>query len=273
MNLITNASDALGDRDGVIRVTTGLVTISRNSPVVASEVLAEGNYVQLEVSDTGRGMTHETQVRVFDPFFTTKLPGHGLGLAVVQGTVRKLGGAIRVVTTPGKGTTFQILLPSAKDVPQVSRSTISRASRETLASREVTILVVEDEELIRQPVSTLLRKNGFSVIEASEGTTALDLIRAHKDEINAVLLDITMPGASTREVFEEVKRLNADVRVIVTSAYGEEMAAASLAGKVDHFLRKPFELDQLIGAIREALSDRGNRPLTDRPECRRAKDE
>ena len=115
MNLITNASEAIGNRDGVIRVTTGLVTVRRDSPSAASDELASGNYVQLEVSDTGCGMTREMQAKVFDPFFTTKVAGHGLGLAVVQGIVGSLSGKIRLVSAPGNGTIFQILLPSVEE--------------------------------------------------------------------------------------------------------------------------------------------------------------
>jgi signal transduction histidine kinase/CheY-like chemotaxis protein len=254
MNLITNASEALGDRDGVIRVTTGLVTVSRDSPVAASEHLAEGNYLQLEVSDTGRGMTPEVQAKVFDPFFTTKLAGHGLGLAVVQGIVRSHSGTIRLVSAPGKGTIFQILLPCAEESAQVSRSTISSAEEETLGSPGATILFVEDEDLIRHAASKMLRKKGFSVIEASDGTAALHLMQAHKEDIHLVLLDVTLPGASSREVIEEIKRLRPDLPVIVTSANNEETATAALGGRVDRFIRKPFGLDQLIGLIHESIS-------------------
>jgi len=254
MNLITNASEAIGDRDGAIHVTTRRVTVGRDSPAVTSERLPEGDYLQMAVSDTGRGMTAETQARVFDPFFTTKRAGHGLGLAVVQGIVRSLGGAIHLVSAPGKGTTFQTLLPCAEQPPQATRSTASRAEEETHRSRKATILVVEDENLLRLATSKMLQKNGFSVIEASDGSTALDLIRAHKDDIDVLLLDITLPGASSREVLEEAKRQKPDMTVIVTSAYNEGMAATSLAGSVERFIRKPYRLADLMDMIREILS-------------------
>ena len=254
MNLITNASEALGEQDGIIRVTTSLVKLGRDSAVVASETLPEGNYVQVEVSDTGRGMTPEMQARAFDPFFTTKLPGHGLGLAVVQGAVRRLGGAIRLVSAPGKGTTFQILLPCAKDVAPIGGSTVLRAEEQRLERLEATVLVVEDEEPLRHAVSKMLRKKGFSVIEASEGNAALDWIREYQGRIDVLLLDITLPGASSREIFEEAERLRSDARIIVTSAYSREMAAASLAGKFERFIRKPFGLDDLVDMISECLT-------------------
>jgi len=230
------------------------VAVSRDLPFGVSERLADGDYLQLEVSDTGRGMTREMQAKVFDPFFSTKLAGHGLGLAVVQGIVRSLSGTIRLVSAPGKGTIFQILLPCAEETTHVSRITISSAFEKTPGSREATILVVEDQDLIRQAASKILRKKGFSVIEAANGTAALEVIRANKDPIDLLLLDITLPGASSREVLEEAKRLRPDLSVIVTSANNEEMAAAALSGKVEHFIRKLFGLDDLIGLVCDSLS-------------------
>jgi two-component system CheB/CheR fusion protein len=254
MNLFTNASEAIDDRDGVIRVVTRRTTVDRESSPASSEALAAGDYVQLEVSDTGRGMTPETQARIFDPFFTTKLAGHGLGLAVVQGIVRSLGGSIRLVSAPGRGTMFQILLPCAKEPAQASCSTVAPTKAETIGSRKATILVVEDEDLLRQAASKMLWRKGFSVIEASDGTSALDLIRAHKETIDVLLLDVTLPGASSREVFKEAQQLRPQLPIIVTSANSEEMAAAVLAGRVDRFIRKPFGLDDLIGLIRLSMS-------------------
>jgi PAS domain S-box-containing protein len=253
MNLITNASEAIGDRDGVIRVTTGLMSVRRDSPAVASDDLASGNYVQLEVSDTGCGMTREMQASIFNPFFTTKLAGHGLGLAVVQGIVRSLKGTIRLVSSPGKGTMFRILLPYVEETAQPSRSA-SLAEEETIGCRGATVLIVEDEDLIRQPVSKMLRKKGFSVIEAGNGNAAVDLIRTKGDHIDVLLLDITLPGASSREVFDKATSLRPGLPVIVTSANSEEMAAAALARSVNRFIRKPYSLDDLIGLIGESLS-------------------
>ena len=254
MNLITNASEAMGDRDGVIRVTTRRVTMGEDSSVTAAGDLAKGDYVELQVSDTGRGMAAETQAQVFDPFFTTKHEGHGLGLAVVQGIVRSLGGEIRIVSALGQGSTFQILLPCTERTAQPARRTISREPRKEFPSRNATVLVVEDEDLLRQGVSKILQKTGSSVIEAMDGSAALNLIRAHQDDIDILLLDITLPGASSRKVFEEAKRLRPGMKVIATSAYSEEMAAATLAGKADRFLRKPYRLADLVDSIRELLS-------------------
>jgi signal transduction histidine kinase len=247
MNLFYNASEAIGDRDGVIRVTTW--------PVIGASEGMAGDYVQLEVSDTGRGMTPEVQARVFDMFFTTKAAGsHGLGLAGVQRIVEHLHGTIRLSSAPAKGTTFQIMLPCEKQMVAASHSAPARAEDETLAARGTTILVVEDESLLRQGVSKMLRKNGLSVLEASDGSAALEVIRAQKDDIDVLFMDITIPGASSREVYEEAKRLRPDLPVIVTSAKSEAIAAASLGTGIERFLRKPFSLGDLINIIRETLS-------------------
>jgi PAS domain S-box-containing protein len=254
MNLFTNASEAIGDVDGVIRVTTRSVTVGRESPVEIWEPLAEGDYVQLEVSDTGRGMTREVQDRVFDMFFTTKVAGsHGLGLAVVQGIVQSLHGTIRLSSAPGEGSTFQIMFPCEESMVEVTHSPIVIAEGKSLASLGATILVVEDEELLREGVSKMLRKKGLTVLEAGDGSAALAVLRAQNDHIDVLLLDITLPGASSREIYEEAKRLRPDLPVIITSANSEEVSAASLSMKIGHFLRKPFRLGDLNDMIRQIL--------------------
>jgi two-component system cell cycle sensor histidine kinase/response regulator CckA len=254
MNLIINTSEVIGDQDGVIRVTTGRVTMPHDSPGTASEHPALGEYLQLEVTDTGPGMTPVMQARVFDPLFTTKITGvHGHGLVVVQRIVRSLNGTIVLVSAPGKGATFRILFPAENNTVQASRSPISRSDEESLAALEATILIVDDEELLRQAISKMLRRKGLSVIEASDGSAALDVIRTRKDYIDVLLLDVTLPQASSREVYEEAKRLRPDVSVIVTSAKTEEMAAAFLGTSVERFLRKPFRLSDLLGGDLRSL--------------------
>jgi two-component system, cell cycle sensor histidine kinase and response regulator CckA len=252
INLATNASEAIGDRDGVIRMTTRRVMVGHGSRGIES--LADGEYVQLEVSDTGRGMSPETQARAFDPFFSTKSGGRGLGLAVVYGIVRDLGGAINLVSELNHGTTFQILLPCTETPPIVIPGPVSHIGRPTPPSPAATVLVVEDEDPLRQAVSKMLGKHGFSVIEAPDGSTALDVIRAQNNPLHVLLLDITLPGTSSREVLQEARRLRPELRVIVTSAYTEEMAAASLQGAIEHFVQKPYRLYDLVRLIDAAKS-------------------
>ena len=252
MNLITNASEAMGDRDGVILVTTGKVTVGSESPAATPERLPEGDYLQLQVSDTGCGMTPETRARIFDPFFTTRQAGHGLGLSVVQGVVRSLHGAVQLVSAPGEGTTFRILLPCVTDAPAAALPP-PHAQEARLVTRAATVLVVEDEDSLRHPVSMTLRKAGFTILEASDGYVALDQIRAHKGHIDILFLDISLPGVPSRQVFEEARLLIPAAVVILTSAYSREHAAAALSATVVHFIRKPYRINDLVNLMREAL--------------------
>lgn len=241
MNLITNASDAIGDRDGVIRVIT--------------RTLPDGEFVELEVSDTGRGMSQQTQAKVFDPFFTTKSLGRGLGMAVVQGIVRNLGGAIHLATEPDKGTTFQVLLPSEKSWVAASGQAISGREQTAIPSQHCAILVVEDEEQLRQGIVKMLRKTGFEVFEAAEGSSAIKLLRKDGSKIDVVLLDMTMPGASSHQIIAEAVNANSDIKVILTSAYSQEMIESSMsAPQIHSFIRKPFQFADLLKTLRSSLS-------------------
>jgi CheY-like chemotaxis protein len=259
MNLVINASEAIGDKEGVITVRTSQVSGGRD---LAMD-LTPGDYVKLEVSDTGSGITEGDQQKLFDPFFTTKFAGRGLGLAVVQGIVRTHGGGINVVSAPGEGTVFQVFLPCA--LQPASPPLTKSGELAGINVRPGTILVVEDEEALRRAISQLLRKRGFSVLEAQDGSVALGLIRAHIDEIDAVLLDFTLPGMSSREVFQETLRVRPGVPVIVTSAYGIETITASFVElQVDHFIRKPFALEDLLRLLDSVLSP-GQRARVARP--------
>ena len=250
MNLVTNASEAIGDCDGVIRVTTECAAVAHDQTRFTPEDLP-GNYLKLEVSDTGCGMSPETQARMFDPFYTTKSAGHGLGLAVVQGTIRSLRGTIHVQSQPGKGTTFEVLLPCARTAATLSpMSSVGEPAR---SWQEVTVLIVEDEESLRQPVSKLMRKAGFSVLEAADGSAALDLIRAQERTIDILFLDITLPGTPSREVFEQATRLRPDTSVIVASAYSKDLAEQKLGWKIECFLRKPYQLKDLMDLVRQRV--------------------
>jgi PAS domain S-box-containing protein len=247
MNLITNASDAIGDRDGVIHVLTRHVTLKQ-----ASE-LADGDYVQLEVSDTGRGMSPQTQAKVFDPFFTTKSPGRGLGLAVVQGIVRSLGGVIHLTSELNTGTTFQILLPCSEPAAE-DGDALPVPAESAVSSQPGRVLVVEDEGLLRQAIVKMLGRTGFEVIEAADGSSAIDLLRAD-GRIDAVLLDMTIPGASSHDVMAEATISRPEVKVILISAYSREMIASAMTSpQVRDFIRKPFRLEDLLTTLRNCLS-------------------
>jgi two-component system, cell cycle sensor histidine kinase and response regulator CckA len=253
MNLVINAAEAIGEGSGVIEVATSKVAIGRSDLSTGTERLASGDYVRLSVSDTGRGMTQAEQSRIFDPFFTTKTAGHGLGLAVVQGIVRILGGAIRLVSTPRRGTTFRILLPCAcKTVAERAKQPTTIAAKgQRLSEASVAILVIEDEDTLRNTVSKLLRKAGHSVMQAENGSTGLDLLRMHSRDVSVMLLDVSLPGMPSREVLRQARHLVPDLKVILTSAYSEERVTASFAGaKFDGFVRKPYRLADLTAALR-----------------------
>ena len=166
-------------------------------------------------------------MKVFDPFFTTKTAGRGLGLAVVQGIVRSLGGAIQLTSEPNRGTTFQVLLPCAKTTARSDREMSGDTGSSGLCQHG-TVLVVEDEGNLRQPIVKMLRKSGFKVLEAADGTSAINLLRANGAGIDVVLLDLTLPGASSREVVEAAANVRANIKVILTSAYSQDMIEDSM---------------------------------------------
>ncbi|HWB87331.1 MAG TPA: PAS domain S-box protein [Bryobacteraceae bacterium] len=254
MNLITNASDAITGRDGVIRVITRRVTLTGELAALSSRTLAAGDYVQLEVSDTGCGMSPQIQSKAFDPFFSTKSAGRGLGLSVVEGAVRSLSGAIHLSSEPGKGTTFRVSLHFEETTAGASAGRTSGVDGLGQTSKGGTLLVVEDEVPLRQAVAKMLRKTGFEIIEAADGNSAIELIHSRTGEIDGLLLDLTVPGASSSEVVAEALKVRPDIRVIVTSAYGEERIKDVMReGQIYSFIRKPFQIAHLIQTLKSTI--------------------
>jgi PAS domain S-box-containing protein len=255
MNLVTNASEAIGDKPGIIRVSTTAVRVGPDQRGSGAAQLAPGEYLKLVVSDTGDGMSPEVQSRIFDPFFTTKPSGSGMGLAAVQGIVRNHSGAISVMSSPGNGSRFEILLPCthqpAKIVADIAP--VSTSEEMTMAG---TILVVEDEEMLRTPVSKMIRRTGLAVIEAADGTEAVKLFRDNEADISVVLLDMTLPGMKGADVFAELRRIQPDVKVILTTAYSEEMISAGTGGnRAWAFIRKPYQIKELVNLLRDACRE------------------
>ncbi len=254
MNLAINASEAIGDEDGVITVRTGTIRVDRAylSGTYLAEDLPEGPYVCLEVSDTGSGMDAETKHKVFDPFFSTKFTGRGLGLAAVLGIVRGHRGAIKVYSEPGSGSAFKVLLPSSEGVIVGGREPSEVPTTEWHGSG--TILVVDDEEVVQTVTSTVLKAYGFSVLTAKSGREAIEVMEDSPPEIAAVLLDLTMPGMSAEDVFTELRRIRQDVPIILSSGYTEQDAVSRLAGKdLAGFIQKPYEPAKLLAKLREVL--------------------
>jgi nitrogen-specific signal transduction histidine kinase/CheY-like chemotaxis protein len=258
MNLVINASEAIGDKGGIINVSTAQVSDSVNLASSATS-LPPGDCVRLEVSDNGCGMTETVQAKIFDPFFSTKFAGRGLGLAVVRGIVRAHGGEINLRSALGEGTTFQVFLPCTLEGVAKAGGAVTSAGVERSHARVATLLIVEDEETLRLAVSKALRRRGFSVIEAGNGSEAMLVLGTHKDEIDGVLLDVTIPGTSSREIFYKIQEMRPDLKVIVTSAYSKESVDTFFTGlRIDHFIRKPFQLGDLVRLLQDTLSAEGS---------------
>jgi PAS domain S-box-containing protein len=253
MNLITNASDAIGDGNGVITVATGSMECDREylDQSYLDDDLQEGRYVFAEVTDTGCGMDPETVDRLFDPFFTTKFTGRGLGMAAVLGILRGHRGAIKVYSEPGHGSSIKVLFPAssrtAESVP------VSPPSAEGWTGTG-TVLVVDDEDSVRTLARNVLESAGFTVVLAAHGREALDLFRLRGEEIVAVVLDLTMPEMGGEETFRELRRIRTDVPVLLSSGYNEQDVTSRFAGKgLAAFVQKPYRPEDLLGKLREVL--------------------
>ena len=253
MNLIINASEAVGEESGVVTVSTSVIEADHSylSETYLDENLPEGYYVSLEVADTGCGMDEQTQQKIFDPFFTTKFTGRGLGLAAVLGIVRGHGGAMKIYSQPQRGTTFKVLFPASRQ--PVEESAGPSAPEQEWRGSGV-ILVVDDEETVRIAAKIMLETRGFTVLTAEDGRAALEVFRSRIDEIVVVLLDLTMPHLDGEETFRELRRMRPDVRVILSSGYSEQETTDRFAGKgLAGFIQKPYGLRPLIEKIRQAL--------------------
>ncbi len=212
-----------------------------------------GEYVLLEVADTGCGMTEEAKVRVFDPFFSSKALGRGLGLASVQGILRGIGGSVRVESSPGRGSTFIAWLPCWDSRPE-SEEDLSPAG----PSRVRAVLLVDDEDLLRAAVERALRREGFSVMTARDGFAAVELFARHSENIDVVVLDLSLPYLSGRDVCEKMRDLKSDVQVLFTSGH-DSVATRTPQGHPpdeqfkERFLRKPYRLGDLVRTLREMM--------------------
>ncbi|HEY3490147.1 MAG TPA: ATP-binding protein [Candidatus Deferrimicrobiaceae bacterium] len=259
MNLITNASDALDDSNGVITVTTGTIDVDRSylAGNYLDEQLAPGGYAFVEVSDTGCGMDRETQARIFDPFFTTKHTGRGLGLAAALGIVRSHKGGLRVYSEPGRGTTFKVLFPAIDgDGVAGSAGTERIAQAKPAQPRPAgTVLVADDEEAVRDVARMMLEGAGFTVLTAADGIDAVELFRKRQGDIAAVVLDMTMPRMGGEDAFRELRRIDPGVRVVLSSGYNEQETVNHFLGKgLAGFIQKPYRTKMLTEKVQEAIA-------------------
>ncbi|NJM13821.1 MAG: response regulator [Synechococcaceae cyanobacterium SM1_2_3] len=255
MNLVINASEAIGERSGVVTISTGVMECSHEylCDVYLDERLTEGAYVWLQIADTGCGMDAETQRRIFEPFFTTKFTGRGLGLSAVLGIVRGHRGTLKVYSKPGKGTTIKVLFPIATE-DAMPVGAYDGAMPSDWRGTGI-VLLVDDEESIRGMGTRMLERLGFQVLAAADGRAALEIYRARRDEIALVLLDLTMPHMDGTETFRELRRIDPSVRVVISSGYTEsEIAPRFASERLSGFLQKPYALYALAQCLRGALS-------------------
>jgi two-component system cell cycle sensor histidine kinase/response regulator CckA len=214
-----------------------------------------GKYVMLAVSDTGSGMDQATAARIFEPFFTTKEVGKGtgLGLAMVYGIVRQAGGHILVYSEPGRGTTFKIYLPSAEDK---IRGPVMRESESLPTRRDgTTILLVEDDEIMRSLTREMLEEHGYAVVEAKDGQAALELVAESSKPISLLLTDVVMKGLSGPELVRQLVVDRPSLKIVFMSGYtGELLGGHDVFQSGTRFLEKPFTRAALLKTLDEALA-------------------
>jgi len=257
MNLIVNGSEAVGDATGTVTVATGAMGCDAEYLRTAylDADLTPGTYVYVEDSDTGTGMDAETLARLFDPFFTTKFTGRGLGLAAVLGIVRSHHGTIKVYSEPGRGSTFKVLLPASGQTPRPPEAEADERAGQFSGK----VLVVDDESVVRKVAASMLTHLGFEVLEAADGKSGVEVFREQAQDIVLVVLDMTMPVMGGAEAYTELRRVRADVRVILMSGYNEQDATNRFAGKGPAgFVQKPLQLSPLARTIRRVLKPASN---------------
>jgi signal transduction histidine kinase/ActR/RegA family two-component response regulator len=255
MNLVLNAAEAVGEGTGTVRVRTGLEQIGEAALLHTwvSEKISPGSYVYLQVEDSGCGMDEEVRSKIFDPFFTTKATGRGLGLAAVLGIVRGHRGAIHLDSAPGQGTTFKVLLPAAVGL----KAELTAESAHSDLAGTGTLLVVDDEDLVRHFAQDVLERCGYQVLEAGNGQEAVELFRQRAGQIAGVLLDLTMPVMGGEEALRQLKEIRRDVRVVLSSGYNEADKVRRLMGEgFTDFIQKPYTPADLAAKIKKALISR-----------------
>ena len=259
MNLVINASEALGEQGGTVQLSTRAVFCDRASfqGTHLPEELPEGQYAELQVIDDGCGMDTVTRARIFDPFFSTKFTGRGLGLAAVLGIVRGHKGAIRVESELGKGTTFTVLLPAATPAASPHPSSGERSSLQPQDHRG-RVLLVDDEEAVRTVGTKVLERLGYTVVPASNGQEALALFTHQPDQFDCVLLDLTMPQMDGVQTFRAIRRTHPEVRALLVSGYSEhELAERFSQDGLAGFVQKPYSMEKLSTALSRVIAGQG----------------
>jgi PAS domain S-box-containing protein len=252
MNLVVNAAEAIGEREGWVEVSTRFERTSTPlvSDLLPSQELPPGEYVMLQVSDNGSGMDDATRAKIFDPFFTTKFTGRGLGLAAVLGIIRGHRGTIRVNSHPGVGTCFQVYFPCSSRSVERGLCALSNDA----VNGSGTVLVVDDEEIVRMAARTVLENFGYTVLEGENGREALRVYERHQGEVSVVLLDMTMPVMSGVETVNHLLKMDPNAVVIATSGYNESEAMQIFGSSIAGFIQKPFTAPDLGRKIKQACT-------------------
>jgi CheY-like chemotaxis protein len=251
MNLVINASEAIGDKSGVIAISTGCLECNETYLNAAwlTDPIPEGLYVYLDVSDTGCGMSKETLERLFDPFFTTKFTGRGLGMSAVLGIMRSHKGAIKVYSELNRGSSFKLLLPAGKRPAEL----FNGATHDETWKGCGIVLMVDDEETVLAIGSEMLRELGFEVITASDGRKAVEVFK-NRSDICLVILDLTMPHMDGEQCFRELRLLKPDVKVIMSSGFSEHEVVQKFLGKgLAGFVQKPYKMSTFRNVISSSL--------------------
>jgi PAS domain S-box-containing protein len=253
MNLVINASEAIGEAQGEIRVSmVNTRLMVRQEKDYHGKEIPIGDYVCLEVTDTGCGMDEETRWRIFEPFYTTKFTGRGLGMSAVLGIISAHQGALQLYSQVGQGTTFKVYLPSDHAGVKSDIETDSVAPWHGSG----TVLLVEDEEMVRSVANALLEMLGFTVIEASNGKEALEQYQNNASDITLVVTDIGMPVMDGYTLIRELKRLNPGLPIIVSSGFGDTVVTTRIAKEdIAGLISKPYNFDRLKGVVKSVLDE------------------
>ena len=253
MNLVLNAAEAIADRVGVITLKTALVQTGEDglADAVLSPQLPWADYVVLEVSDTGCGMSHEVQEKIFEPFFSTKFTGRGLGLSTALGVVCGHKGALKVNSTLGQGTTFRVYLPKSRLESAVPPAD-ARDGR--LLRGSGTVMVVDDEPGVCEVTKGFLNKIGFDVLTARDGMQGVEVFRANAERIVAVVMDLSMPNMNGPEACDHMRAIRADLPILLSSGFSEDESMHSYGDRgISGFLQKPYTCDILEARLREII--------------------
>jgi len=253
MNLILNGSEAIENK-GTIDVTTSIIsqTLSDLESLTINYNLTPGEYVLLEVSDSGCGIESGKLKQIFDPFFTTKFTGRGLGLAAVSGIIRSHNAGLQVKSVIDKGTSFKIFFPVSHE--EYDHDKIIVEKHPAFINKNLTVLIADDEKYIRDLTTKMLNISGYKVHLARNGREAIEVFIKKKDEISCILMDLTMPELDGKEALTEIRKIDPDIPIIITSGYCEHDIISKFSNeKISGFLQKPYNLEDIISAIEDAV--------------------